>query len=98
MLTHYMHVHFPFYFTHSLDRFLTTLDLHVQILNVFILLTRYSMRLDMLRELEFLSTYLGIIVFLFISVNSVVPLILYTLLSVVILFLYSFDIMCEYPI
>jgi len=38
-----------FYFTHSLSRFLTTLDLHIQIVNVFILWTRYSMRLDMLR-------------------------------------------------
>ena len=35
MLTHYMHVHFFFYFTHSLGRFLTTLELHVQILDVY---------------------------------------------------------------
>ena len=47
------------------------------------------------KELEFLSTYSGIIVFLFISVDSVVFLILYTLLSVVIL--YSFDSMCQHP-
>ena len=44
------------------------------------------MRLDMFEELEFLSTYSGIIVFLFIPVNSVVSLILYTLLSVIIFF------------
>jgi len=34
MLTHYMHVHFRFYFTHSLGLFLMTLDLQVQILDI----------------------------------------------------------------
>ena len=37
LLTHYMHVHFPIIFTHSLGRFLTILDLHVQILDVLFL-------------------------------------------------------------
>ena len=34
MITRYMHMHLPFYFTHSLGRFLTILDLHVQIMDV----------------------------------------------------------------
>ena len=49
----------------------------------FILLFRCSMW----EELEFPSTHSGIIVFLFISIDSVVSLILYTLLSVIIPFL-----------
>ena len=60
----------------------------------FTLLIRCLMRLACYKKLEFLSIYSGIIVFLFIPVDSVIFLILYTLLSVVILFLYSCDIMC----
>ena len=62
MLTHYKHMHFPFYFTHSLGLFLMTLNLHVQILNVFVLWTRYSMRLDMLRG-SVVSFFIQLLVF-----------------------------------
>ena len=47
MLTRYMHVYLPFYFTHSLGRFLTTIDLRVQIecfllLQVFVEIVRFA--------------------------------------------------------
>ena len=48
MPTPYIHVHLSLYFTYSLGRFLTTLNLHVQI-RCFILLFRCSMRVYMLR-------------------------------------------------
>jgi len=75
-----------FYFTHSLGRFLTTLDLHVQILDILCYWSGVRWDRTCCEELEFSSTYSGIIVFLFIPVDSAVSLILYTLLSVVIPF------------
>ena len=83
-----MPVHLPLYFTLSLGRFLTTLDLHVQII-CFLLLFRCSMG-PCCKELEFLSTYSGILTFFY----SVVFLISNIVDSLLILFLYSSVIMC----
>ena len=53
MLTRYMCVHLLLYFTHSLGRFLMTLNLHVQI-GYFLLLIRYLERITRVtRSLEF---------------------------------------------
>jgi len=87
-----MHEHLPF--SYALIRsLLMTLNLHVQIVDI-LFFDQVSMRLDMLKELEFHSTYLGIIIFPSIPFDSIVFLILYTLLSVIVPFLYSYNIMC----
>ena len=77
---------FPF-LTHSLGSFLTTLNSHIQILNVSCYWSGIRWEWTCCKELEFLFTYSGIIVFLFIHIDFVVSLILYTLLSVIISFL-----------
>ena len=61
--TVYMHEQFSLH-THSPGRFLTTLDLHVQILDTLFLLCRCSMRLYALRGLDALSFDSGILFFL----------------------------------
>jgi len=71
---------------HSLGRFLTTLDLYVQILDVSCYWLGVRWNWTCCKKLEFLSNYFDIIVFLFIPIDFVVFLILYKLLSVVIPF------------
>jgi len=95
LCTHYLYARAPsFFLAHSLGRFLTTLNLHVQILDVLCYWSGVRWDWICCEKLEFLFTYSDIIVFLFIPIVSVVFLILYALLSVIIPFLYSYDIMC----
>ena len=66
-----MHVHFPFSYT-LIRSLLTTLDLHVQILDVSYYWSGVRWDWACCEKLEFLSTYSGIFVFLFYSSDSVV--------------------------
>jgi len=91
----YMHEHLPFLIL--LRPLPDALDLHVQILDVLFLWSGVRWDQTCCEELEFLFTHSGFIVFLFIPVDSVVFLILYTLLRVINSFLYSYDIMCGHP-
>ena len=59
MLTRYMHVHLPLYFTYSLGHFLMTLNLHVQI-RCFILLFRCSIDCICCEKLKSLSYGLSV--------------------------------------
>jgi len=79
-------------YTHSPGRFLTTLDLHVQILDALLLLCRYSMRLYALRGTGrslFWFWYSFLSLFLLLLFDSCISPLAY------ILFLISFQIMCS---
>jgi len=67
---------FPFYFTHSLGHFLTTLDLHIQILDALFYYSGVRWDCTCCEELKFLYLF-GYSYFLFIPIASVVSLILY---------------------
>ena len=76
--THCLYARAPSLFlTHSLDHFLTTLDLLVQILDVYFIDQVFVEIVRFTRSLEFLSTYSFIIAFLFIPMFYTVSLISY---------------------
>ena len=95
--TVYMHEHLPFSYT--LIRFLPDDPVFARPdTECFVLLITCSMKLDMLRGAGVSLYHSDVIAFLFIPDDSVIFLILYTLLSLIFPFLYSYDIMCGYPL
>ena len=93
MLTHYMHVLFPLLFYILTVSLSDDLGFAHSDIRCFYFIDQVYDETDMLRG-DGVSLYLFCYYCLFISVDYVVSLILYTLLSVVIPFLYPFDIMC----
>ena len=83
MYYHHMLTHaictciFPFILTHSLSHFLTTLNLHIHILDDLFYYSGVRRDRTCCEELEFPSIHFGILVFLFIPFVSLIFLILY---------------------